>query len=128
MKKLLVLLLLLVSTSAMAATYPVTATFTHNFKDTAGGNEIGTLTVKLYNNATNALVSTATITGPVTNQSLPGFNLTVPDNTATSVQFYATATDAAGNVSAKGMSNIVVVPGLDTLAPGTISVTITITP
>ena len=123
----MVLLFALFGSVAMAATYPVTATFTHGFKDTAGNNETGLLVVKLYNNATDAIVSTITITGPVTNQAMPGFNLTVPDNATTNVQFYATATDAAGNVSVKGMSNIVAVKGLDTVAPSTITVNITIT-
>ena len=123
------LVLLVAYAPASAATYPVTAIFTHNFKDTATPpkDEVGPLVVKLYDNATNVVVSTITITGPVTNQAMPGFTLTVPDNAITNVQFYATATDAAGNISVKGMSNIVAVKDLDNLAPAVITVNITIT-
>jgi hypothetical protein len=132
MKRLLALIItiVLLGSVAMAATYPATATFTYNFKDTSipPKDETGPVVVKLYNNATDALVSTITVTAAVTNQAMPAFTVTVPDNATTNVQFYATATDAAGNVSARGMSNIVAVKGLDTIGPSTINITITVTP
>jgi len=121
------LVLLVAYAPASAADYPANVTITHAFKDTAGNTEVGPLLVKLYSVAGDVLKSQLSITGPVTNQAMPGFTVTVADNTSKAVQFYATATDPAGNVSAKGMSNIVNVVGLDTLAPATISVNITIT-
>ena len=127
MKKLLVALIMLIATTAMGADYPASVTFSCSFKDTAGNTETGPLLVKLYDVAGDVLKSQLSITGPVTNQAMPGFTVTVPNNTTTNVQFYAVATDPAGNSSAKGMSNIVAVKGLDTVAPSTITVNITIT-
>ena len=121
------LVLLVAYAPASAADYPANVTITHAFKDTAGNTEVGPLLVKLYSVAGDVLKSQLSITGPVTNQAMPGFVVTVPNNVTTNVQFYAIATDPAGNASAKGMSNIVAVMGLDTIPPATINVNITIT-
>lgn len=92
--------LLVLFGTARAADYPATVTFSCTFKDTAGNTEAGPLLVKLYDVAGDVPKSQLSITGPVTNQAMPGFTVTVADNTSKAVQFYATATDSSGNVSA----------------------------
>ena len=121
------LVLLVVYAPASAADYPATCSITYAGKDTAGNNETFPVIAKIYNVAGDVLLSTLSLSGPVTNQAMPAFTVTVADNVSINYQVYATLTDPSGNVSGKGMSNIVVVKGHDSIAPGTITVNITIT-
>lgn len=116
-------LLVLFSGIGFARDYTATASFTHDGNDVNGNAEQSLpITVNLYIVGTDELKATAQINGAVTNQAMDPFTVTVPDNAVTTVQFYATATDSAGNVSEKGYSNEVQLSGDDTNPPNRIDV------
>ncbi len=91
------------------------------------------VTFKLCDATTNAVATSITATGAVTNLAMPPFKVTVPNNTTVKVKYYVTVTDSATptpNVSAKSPnSNEVTLVGDDTNPPaGVNTVNITITP
>jgi len=75
------------------------------------------VTFKVYDASTNQVVSQGQANGPVNELALPSFTISVPDNTTTQKGFYATATDAAGNVSERSAIATINLPGADTLPP-----------
>lgn len=130
MKKLLILtLFLFLATSLLAKDFTARVTIGNwNGLDSVGALELSIpVAVKVYNSATNTLLTQTTANGPVTNLVMPDFIIPVPDNTSVKLKVYATVTDAAGNVSAKSAdSNEVTLIGIDTHPPAGIN-TITIT-
>jgi hypothetical protein len=89
------------------------------------------VTFKLYDAATNVVLSTTTAAAsPVTALVMPDVVIPVADNTVKKVKVYVTVTDAAGNASAKSPdSNEVTLNGNDTTPPnGVNTVNVTVTP
>lgn len=82
----------------------------NNAPKVVGSAEAGS-TVKLYTN--NTCTSAVAATGTAAGFASPGLGVSVSDNTTTT--YYATATDAAGNVSSCSTSSISYVE--DSLAP-----------
>jgi len=126
MKKiLLAVLLVLVMASVSSAKDFVFRPIIGNWNGLDSNNVAETslpATIKVFDSATNALLSQIDVNGPVTNLVMPTFIISVPDNTTKKLKVYATVTDSAGNSSAKSAdSNEVTLVGNDTSAPAGIN-------
>jgi len=102
-----------------AVTKTVNATVTWDGKDTSSATEASfPAAINLYQDGTTpVLKSTINVTGACTNSAMPSFTMTVPDNVTSSYNFYATVTDAAGNVSVKSAIVTLSIKGTDTVPP-----------
>lgn len=127
MKKLIVALLVLFATSVMAADKTALPKLTWDGKDTNGVVEASLpVTIQVFNADTLAILSTATVSGPVVNFSMPTFIVPVPDNGSTVLKVYAKAKDSVGNSSAASPTITTTLYGADTVPPGTPIISITI--
>jgi hypothetical protein len=104
-----------------AADLPVGGTITYDGKDAKGNMERSyPVKVQAYEVASGTLLSETSINGPVTDQVMQPWVVTVPDNTTIDYQIYLVLTDSVGNKSDKFLSNVVQLIGADTAAPGSI--------
>lgn len=126
MKKLfLALIILAISSVASAAT--IEASLDWAGTDTSGKAEISMpCTITIHDSATDAVLSTATLGGPVTGYAMPSWSVPNKDNAATTLTIYAKARDAAGNESGHSDTVSVTIPGVDTLGPCTPIIKITV--
>ena len=127
MKKLLVSLIVLLATSAMAADKVALVKLNWDGKDVSGATELSLpVTITVYNADTLAVLSTANVSGAVTAFNMPTFIVTVPDNGSTVLRVNAKAKDSIGNTSAASATVVTTLYGADTNAPGVPIITITI--
>ena len=126
MKKLfLALIVLAFSTTASAAT--IEATLDWAGTDSSGAAEASMpCTITIHDAANDAVLSTATVSGPVTGYAMPSWSVPNKDNAATTLTIYAKAKDAAGNESGHSDTVTVVIPGVDTLGPCTPMIHLTV--
>lgn len=123
----IILSALLIAASVMAADKTALVKLTWDGKDTNGAVEASLpVTIQVFNADTLAVLSTAPVSGPVVNFSMPTFTVTVPDNGSTVLRVNAKATDSAGNPSAASTTITTTLYGADTVPPGTPIITITI--
>jgi len=127
MKKLIVALLVLFATSAMAADKTALVKLTWDGKDANGVMEQSLpVTIQVFNADTLAVLSTATVPGSVIDFSMPVFTVSVADNGSTVLRVNAKARDSVGNISAASATVTTTLYGADTIPPGTPIITITI--
>lgn len=74
-------------------------------------------TITIHDAATDSVLSSATLSGPVTGYAMPSWSIPNQNNADTTLTIYAKAVDAAGNESGHSDSVTVTIPGVDTLAP-----------
>lgn len=126
----MVLMAIMVSTAFADTTKTVQPTITWNGQG-ADGKVEGSypVTLNLYQDGTTpALKSTLSVaTGSVTNANMPTFTVVQPDNLTSTYNYYATATDSAGNISGKSAVVSLTIVGKDSIAPSSPTITITIT-
>lgn len=117
MKKLfLALIVLAISSVASAAT--IEATLDWAGTDSSGAVEASMpCTITIHDAANDSVLSSATLSGPVTGYAMPSWTVPNKDNAATVLTIYAKAKDAAGNESGHSDTVSVTIPGVDTLAP-----------
>ena len=117
MKRLfLALIILVISSVASAAT--IEASLDWAGTDTSGKAEASMpCTITIHDAATDSVLSSATLSGPVTGYAMPSWSVPNKDNAATVLTIYAKARDAAGNESAHSDTVTVTIPGVDTLGP-----------
>lgn len=112
----LALIFMAISTCAFSATLEATLDWAGT--DSNGQPEVSMpCTITIHNAANDAVLSTATVGGPVTGYVMPSWNVDPKNNADTVLVLYAKAKDAAGNESGKSDSVTVTIPGVDTLAP-----------
>lgn len=126
MKKLfLALIVLAISTVASAAT--IEATLDWAGTDSSGAVEASMpCTITIHDAANDAVLSSATVSGPVTGYAMPSWTVPAQNNAATVLTIYAKARDAAGNESGHSDSVTVTIPGIDTLGPCTPMIHLTV--
>ena len=119
MKKLILALIVLAfSTTASAAT--IEASLDWAGTDSSGAVEASMpCTITIHDAANDSVLSTATVSGPVTGYAMPSWTVPNKDNAATVLTIYAKARDAAGNESGHSDTVTVTSPGVDTLGPCT---------
>ena len=121
----LALIFLAISTCAFSATLEATLDWAGT--DSNGQPEASMpCTITIHDAANDAVLSTATVSGPVTGYAMPSWNVDPKNNADTVLTLYAKAKDAAGNESAKSDSVSVTIPGVDTLGPCTPVIKITV--
>lgn len=126
MKRLfLALIVLAISTTASAAT--IEATLDWAGTDSSGAVEASMpCTITIHDSATDAVLSSATLSGPVTGYAMPSWSVPNQNNAATTLTIYAKARDAAGNESGHSDMVSVTIPGIDTLGPCTPMIHLTV--
>ena len=126
MKKLfLAILVLAISTVASAAT--IEATLDWAGTDSSGAVEASMpCTITIHDAANDAVLSSATLSGPVTGYAMPSWTVPNQNNAATTLTIYAKAKDAAGNESGHSDTVSVTIPGIDTLGPCTPMIHLTV--
>lgn len=125
--KLLVILVVLgLFQTAWAA--DCTVTLSWDGKDALGNTE-SSLPVhfEVVNADTLDVLTSADVNGAVTDYTMPGFSIVVPDNQTITLRVYATATDSVGNKSEPSEIATTTLTGNDTSAPMQPVINITIT-
>lgn len=122
MKKILLFvgILLLVATVGFAKDFTLKVTIlSWSGNDNTGAPEASfPVTISVFDADTNAVVTSAPVTGAVSNFAMTPFVVSVPNNTTKKVKYYANTRDAAGNVSPNSPnSNEVTLVGNDSNAP-----------
>ena len=121
------LALILVAFSSVASAATIEATLDWAGTDTSGKAEVSMpCTITIHDAANDAVLSSATLSGPVTGYAMPSWSVPNKDNAATVLTIYAKAKDAAGNESGKSDSVTVTIPGIDTLGPCTPMIHLTV--
>lgn len=104
--------------SAWGRDYELVPSLSWDGKDASGAVEASLpVTFELRDADSGGVVSSAQVAGPVTGYVMPSVRVAVPDNTSTTRRYYATAKDAAGNVSAPSNTVEVTLAGDDTIGP-----------
>jgi len=112
----LALIILAISTCAFSATLEATLDWAGT--DSNGQPEVSMpCTITIHNEANDAVLSTATVSGAVTGYVMPSWEVAAQNNADVVLTLYAKAKDAAGNESGKIDSVTVTIPGVDTLSP-----------
>ena len=121
----LALIFMAFSTCAFSATLEATLDWAGT--DANGQPEVSMpCTITIHDAANGAVLSTATVSGPVTGYAMPSWSVPNQNNADTTMTIYAKAKDAAGNESGKSDSVTVTIPGVDTLGPCTPVIKITV--
>ena len=125
--KRLFLALILVAFSSVASAATIEATLDWAGTDSSGAVEASMpCTITIHDASTDAVLSSATLSGPVTGYAMPSWSVPNKDNASTTLTIYAKARDAAGNESGHSDSVTVTIPGVDTLAPCTPMIHLTV--
>lgn len=125
--KRLFLALVLVAFSSVASAATIEATLDWAGTDTSGKAEVSMpCTITIHDAANDAVLSTATLGGPVTGYAMPSWSVPNQNNAATTLTIYAKAKDAAGNESGHSDTVTVTIPGIDTLGPCTPMIHLTV--
>lgn len=82
---------------------------------------------EVVNADTLDVLTSADVNGAVTDYTMPGFSIVVPDNQTITLRVQATATDSVGNKSAPSEIATATLTGSDTSAPVQPVINITIT-
>ena len=124
-KALLALIFMAVSTCAFSETLEATLDWAGTGTD--GKPEASMpCTITIHDAANDAVLSTASVSGPVTGYAMPSWSVPNQNNADTVLVIYAKAVDAAGNESAHSDTVSVTIPGVDTLGPCTPVIKITV--
>ena len=125
--KRLFLALIFLALSSVASAATIEATLDWAGTDTSGKAEISMpCTITIHNASDDAVLSTASVSGPVTGYAMPSWSVPNQNNADTTLTIYAKAVDAAGNESAHSDTVSVTIPGVDTLGPCTPVIKITV--
>ena len=125
--KRLFLALVLVAFSSVASAATIEASLDWAGTDTSGKAEVSMpCTITIHDAANDAVLSTATVSGPVTGYAMPSWEVAPQNNADTVLVIYAKAVDAAGNESGHSDTVTVTIPGIDTLGPCTPVIKITV--
>jgi hypothetical protein len=125
--KRLFLAFVLLALSSVASAATIEATLDWAGTDSSGAVEASMpCTITIHDAANDAVLSSATLSGPVTGYAMPSWTVPNQNNAATTLTIYAKAVDAAGNESAHSDTVSVTIPGVDTLGPCTPIIKITV--
>lgn len=125
--KRLFLAFIFLALSSVASAATIEATLDWAGTDTSGKAEVSMpCTITIHDAANDAVLSTASVSGPVTGYAMPSWTVPNQNNADTVLTIYAKARDAAGNESGHSDMVSVTIPGIDTLGPCTPMIHLTV--